>query len=319
MSTNRLLRPNSLVYFSVSQVYTGINPRISYFRASQRSLMREIESSLITSTIARLFIEANYYLNDDALAAIKNAIRTEKSTLAREVLQKLLENAAISAEGEVPLCQDCGSAVVFLEIGQDVHVTGGDLYTAVNDGVKQAYEKGYLRKSVVRQPFSERTNTRDNTPAIIYTDIVPGEQIRITAVPKGGGSENMSRLGMLTPAQDRAGVVEFVVNTVDEAGSNPCPPLIVGVGIGGTAERAMLLAKKALLRPIGLHNEDTETAELEKELLEKINALGIGPMGYGGSTTALAVNVEVLPAHLASLPVAVNLSCHSIKHKESMI
>ena len=281
--------------------------------------MRDIESSQIASTVARLFIEANYHLNDDALEAIKNAIQTEKSTLAREVLQKLLENAAISTEGEVPLCQDCGSAVVFLEIGQDVHVTGGDLYTAVNDGVKQAYEQGYLRKSLVKQPFSKRINTRDNTPAIIYTDIVPGDHIRVTAVPKGGGAENMSRLNMLTPAQGRAGVVEFVVHTVDEAGSNPCPPLIVGVGIGGTADRAMLSAKKALLRTIGLHNDDPETAELEKELLQKINALGIGPMGYGGSTTVLAVNVDVLPAHLASLPVAVNLSCHSIKHKEALI
>lgn len=281
--------------------------------------MRDIDSSQIASTVARLFIEANYHLNDDALAAIKNAIQTEKSTLARDVLQKLLENAAISARGEVPLCQDCGSAVVFLEIGQDVHVTGGDLYTAVNDGVKQAYEQGYLRKSLVKQPFTERINTRDNTPAVIYTDIVPGDHIHITAVPKGGGAENMSRLNMLTPAQGRTGVVDFVVQTIDDAGSNPCPPLIVGVGIGGTADRAMLSAKKALLRKLGLHNNDPETAELEKELLEKINALGIGPMGYGGSTTALAVNVEVLPAHLASLPVAVNLSCHSIKHKEALI
>jgi fumarate hydratase subunit alpha len=281
--------------------------------------MREIESSQITSTVARLFIEANYYLNDDALAAIKNAIQTEKSNLAREVMQKLLENAAISAEGEVPLCQDCGSAVIFLEIGQDVHITGGDLYSAVNDGVKQAYDQGYLRKSVVKQPFSERINTLDNTPAVIYTDIVAGDHIHITAVPKGGGAENMSRLGMLTPAQGRSGVVEFVVRTIDEAGSNPCPPLIVGVGIGGTAERAMLSSKKALLRTIGLHNDDPETAELERELLAKINALGVGSMGYGGSTTALAVNVEVLPAHLASLPVAVNLSCHSIKHKEAQI
>jgi fumarate hydratase subunit alpha len=281
--------------------------------------MREIKSSQITSTVARLFIEANYYLNEDAITAIKNAVSTEKSPLAREVLQKLLENAAVSAEGEIPLCQDCGSATVFLEIGQDVHISGGDLYAAVNDGVKKAYDQGYLRKSIVRQPFSERINTGDNTPAIIYTDIVPGERIHITVAPKGGGAENMSRLCMLTPAHGRIGVVDFVVRTIDEAGSNPCPPLIVGIGIGGTAERAMLLAKKALLRKIGKHNDDPEAAELEEELMEKINALGIGPMGYGGSTTAIAVNVEVLPAHLASLPVAVSLSCHSIKHKEALI
>ncbi len=209
--------------------------------------------------------------------------------------------------------------MVFIELGQDVHIVGGDLNTAINEGVKQAYNEGYLRKSMVNKPFSARVNTKDNTPAIIYTDIVPGDKLKITVVPKGGGAENMSRLGMLTPAAGRQGIVDLVVKAVDEAGSNPCPPVIVGVGIGGTAERTLLLAKKALLRKVGEHNPDPEVAELEKELLEKINGLGIGPMGYGGRTTALAVNVEVFPAHLASLPVAVNLNCHSSRHKEAVI
>ena len=209
--------------------------------------------------------------------------------------------------------------MVFVELGQEVHIAGGDFNAAINEGVKQAYDKGYLRKSMVAKPFSARTNTQDNTPAIIYTDIVPGDKIKITAVPKGGGAENMSRLGMLTPADGREGIVDFVVKAVVEAGSNPCPPVIVGVGIGGTAERTLLLAKRALLRKVGEHSPDPETAELEVELLEKINNSGIGPMGYGGRTTALAVNVEVLPSHLASMPVAVNLNCHSSRHKERVI
>ncbi len=281
--------------------------------------MREIDSRQITATVARLFIEANYHLTDDVLAAIKTAAEAEESEAGRDILHKLLKNADLAAQGLAPLCQDCGTAVVFLEIGQDVHITGGDLYLAVNAGVREAYETGYLRKSQVNRSFSERLNTRDNTPAIVYTDIVPGDKIKIVAVAKGGGAENMSRLRMLTPAEGRPGIVNFVVKTVEEAGSNPCPPIIVGVGIGGTAERAMLSAKKALLRTVGLHNPDAEAAELECELLKKINALGIGPMGYGGRTTALAVNVEVLPAHLASLPVAVNLNCHSSRHHEALI
>jgi fumarate hydratase subunit alpha len=281
--------------------------------------MREIESKTITLTVARLFIEANYQLPDDVLTAITRAAGDEESETAREVLFKLVENAKIAAQGNIPLCQDCGTAVVFMEIGQDAHISGGDLNSAVNAGVRQAYDQGYLRKSIVNQPFSERTNTCDNTPAVVYCEIVPGENIRIVAVPKGGGAENMSRLAMLTPAEGRSGIVEFVIKVVEQAGSNPCPPVVVGVGIGGTADRAMLSAKKALIRPIGLHNIDPEVSELEKELLEKINALGIGPMGYGGKTTALAVNVEVLPSHLASMPVAVNLNCHSSRHKEAVI
>ena len=281
--------------------------------------MREIDAREITKTVASLFCEANYYLTEDVLAAIKKAAVTEESPVAKEVLDQIIKNADIAAREQIPLCQDCGAAVVFIEIGQDVHITGGDFNTAINEGVRQAYDEGYLRKSMVNQPFSARVNTKDNTPAIIYTDIVPGDKIKITVAPKGGGAENMSRLGMLTPAAGRAGILDLVVKAVDEAGSNPCPPVIVGVGIGGTAERTLLLAKKALLRKVGEHNPDPELAELEKELLEKINGLGIGPMGYGGRTTALAVNVEVFPAHLASLPVAVNFNCHSSRHKEAVI
>ena len=281
--------------------------------------MREINAQEITRTVTRLFMEANYYLTDDVLDAIKKAAQTEESPVAKEVLDQIIKNANIAAKEQIPLCQDCGVAVVFIEIGQDLHVTGGDLNTAINEGVKQSYSEGYLRKSMVNKPFSARINTKDNTPAIIYTDIVAGDKLKITVVPKGGGAENMSKLGMLTPAAGRQGIVDFVVKAVDEAGSNPCPPIIVGVGIGGTAERTLLLAKKALLRKVGENNSDPEVATLEKELLEKINALGIGPMGYGGRVTALAVNVEVFPAHLASLPVAVNINCHSSRHKEAII
>jgi fumarate hydratase subunit alpha len=281
--------------------------------------MREIKAEEITKTVADLFKEANYYLTEDVLEAINRAFQSEESPVAKEILKQIIENAAIASKEQIPLCQDCGVAVIFLELGQDAHVVGGDLDTAINEGVKQAYDEGYLRKSMVNKPFSSRINTKDNTPAVIYTDIVPGDKLKITVVPKGGGAENMSRLGMLKPAAGRQGIVDLVVKSVDEAGANPCPPVIVGVGIGGTAEKALLLAKKALLRKVGEPNPDPEVAELEKELLEKINALGIGPMGYGGRTTALAVHVEVFPAHLASMPVAVNLNCHSSRHKEAII
>jgi fumarate hydratase subunit alpha len=282
-------------------------------------LLRDIDAKEVTKTVARLFLEANYYLADDVLDALKKAQNVEESPAGKEVLTQIIRNADIAAEGQIPLCQDCGAAVVFLEVGQEVHIMGGDLTTAVNEGVRQAYEKGYLRKSMVAQPFSSRVNTRDNTPAIIYTEIVPSDKVKITVVPKGGGAENMSRLVMLTPSAGRQGIIDNVLKAVDEAGSNPCPPVIIGVGIGGTAEKTLLLAKKALLRKIGEHNADPETAELEKELLEKVNKLGIGPMGYGGRNTALAVNVEVFPAHIASMPLAVNLNCHSSRHKEAML
>ena len=281
--------------------------------------MKEIDCKQITETVARLFEEACHYLPQDVLDALKRARETEKSPVGREILDRLLENAAIAGKGEVPLCQDTGDAIVFLELGQDVHIVGGDLYTAINEGVRQGYDKGYLRKSMVLQPFSARINTKDNTPAIIYTDIVPGDKLKIIAKPKGGGAENMSRLAMLKPAQGRQGVIDFVVKAVDEAGSNPCPPVIVGVGIGGTVEKTFLLAKRALLRDVGEPNPDAEVAELEREILQRVNKLGIGPMGCGGTITAIAVHVDVFPSHIASLPVAVNLQCHSARHKVAIL
>jgi len=281
--------------------------------------MKEIDCKQITETVARLFEEACHYLPQDVLDALKRARETETSPVGREILDRLLENAAIAGKGEVPLCQDTGDAIVFLELGQDVHIVGGDLYTAINEGVRQGYDKGYLRKSMVLQPFSARINTKDNTPAIIYTDIVPGDKLKIIAKPKGGGAENMSRLAMLKPAQGRQGVIDFVVKAVDEAGSNPCPPVIVGVGIGGTVEKTFLLAKRALLRDVGEPNPDAEVAELEREILQRVNKLGIGPMGCGGTITAIAVHVDVFPSHIASLPVAVNLQCHSARHKVAIL
>ena len=281
--------------------------------------MRDIDSKEVIKTVSRLFQEANFFLPEDVLASLKQARESEESPVGREVLDRILENSDIATKERIPLCQDCGAAVVFLELGQEAHIVGGDLYTAVNDGVRQGYEEGYLRKSMVRLPYSTRVNTRDNTPAIIYTDIVPGDKLKITVVPKGGGGENMTRLAMLPPARGRQGVIDFVVNAVDEAGSNPCPPVIVGVGIGGTAEQTLLLAKRALLRKVGEPNPDAEFTQLEKEILKRVNNLGIGPMGYGGRITALAVHVEVFPAHIASLPVAVNLQCHSARHKEAIL
>ena len=281
--------------------------------------MRDINAKDITNTVARLFMEANYYLTEDVLIALKKARDNEESPEGKEVLEQIIKNADIAAKEKLALCQDCGAAVVFLELGQEVHIVNGDLVTAINDGVRKAYDEGYLRKSMVNRPFSARINTKDNTPAIIYTDIVPDDKLKIIVVPKGGGAENMSRLIMLTPADGRQGIIDNVLKAVDEAGSNPCPPIIVGVGIGGTTEKTMMLAKKALLRKVGEHNSDPEIAELERELLQKVNKLGIGPMGYGGRTTALAVNIEVFPAHIASMPMAVNLNCHSSRHKEAVI
>lgn len=281
--------------------------------------MRDIDAKEISKTVSRLFQEANFFLPEDVIASLKRARESEESPVAREVIDGILENAGIAAQEKMPLCQDCGAAVLFLELGQEVHITGGDLYAAVNEGVRQAYSEGYLRKSMVKRPYSERVNTKDNTPAIIHTAIVPGDKLRIIAMPKGGGAENMTRLAMLPPARGRQGIIDFVVSAVDEAGSNPCPPVVVGVGIGGTAEKTLMLAKKALLRKIGEPSPDAEMAELEREILRRINNLGIGAMGYGGRVTALAVNVEVLPAHIASMPVAVNLNCHSSRHKEAIL
>jgi fumarate hydratase subunit alpha len=281
--------------------------------------MREIKVSDVTEAISRLFQEACYCLPEDVVAALKKAREKEESPGARAVLDSILENIEIAGKGEIPLCQDTGNAIVFLELGQEVHITGGDLYTAVNEGVRQGYANGYLRKSVVRQPFSARVNTKDNTPAIIYTDIVPGDRLKIIAKPKGGGSENMTRLTVLTPAEGRQGIIDFVVNRVDESGSNPCPPVIVGIGIGGTTDKTMLMAKKALLRKVGEPNPDAEVAGLEREILERVNNLGIGAMGYGGRITALAVHVDTFPCHIASLPVAVNPQCWCARHKEAIL
>lgn len=281
--------------------------------------MREIEASSITQAVAQLCQEANFGLAEDVLSALKLAQQTEESPLGREVLSQLIENAQIAKEERLPLCQDCGTAIVFLEIGQEIHITGGDLCAAVEEGVRQGYAQGYLRKSMVSQPFSARINTKDNTPPVIHIEIVPGDQLKITVMPKGSGAENMSQLAMLKPSDGRRGIIDLVVRTVDEAGGNPCPPLIIGLGIGATSEKAMLLAKKALLRKVAQPNPDPEIAELEKEILAQVNALGIGPLGFGGRTTALAVHAEVMPTHIASLPVAVNLQCHSARHKEAIL
>jgi fumarate hydratase subunit alpha len=279
--------------------------------------MREISAQQVTEVVSRLFMEANTELGEDVLGAIEQAREKEESPTAREVLGELLENARIAKQEQVPMCQDTGLAVVFVELGQDVHVTGGYLYEAIQEGVRRGYKEGYLRKSACH-PFS-RLNTGDNTPAIIHLDLVPGDRLRLLAVPKGGGSENMSRVMMLTPSVGKAGVMDYVVERVRESSSNPCPPVIVGVGIGGTFEKAAILAKKALLRPLGSANPDPELDQMEGELLKRINDLGIGPQGYGGRTTALGVFIEMVPCHIASLPVAVNLQCHASRHKEAVI
>jgi fumarate hydratase subunit alpha len=278
--------------------------------------LREIRAEEVTQAVALMAKEANFFLPEDVLNSIRQAVDTEESPLGKATLEKILDNAAIAAKERVPLCQDCGLVVILVRLGQDVHIVGGSLNTAIEEGIKKGYADGYLRKSLVQHPFSSRTNTKTNCPAVIHTEIVPGDKVTIVLMPKGGGSENMSRLAMLSPSQGRRGVVDVVVKAVDEAGSNPCPPVIVGVGIGGTAEKASLLAKEALLRPLGQPSPDPEVADLEKEIFQKINSLGIGPQGFGGSTTALAVHAEVFPAHIASLPVAVNILCHSARHKE---
>ena len=281
--------------------------------------MRLIKATEITEAVSSLFKQANYTLGDDVLAALNKARKEEESPAGRQALDAILENARIAAEEKIPLCQDCGTAVVFLEIGQGVHVVEGDLSAAVDEGVRRAYKEGFLRKSILARPFSDRKNTGDNTPAVIHPSIVPGDKLKIIVLPKGGGAENMSKLGMLLPSVGKKGVIDFVVNAVSEAWSNPCPPVIIGVGIGGTAEKAMMLAKHALIRKVGEPSPDKETANLEKEILHKVNNLGIGPMGYGGRITALAVHVESFPAHITALPVAVNLQCHSARHREEIV
>ena len=280
-------------------------------------MIREISSKKIIEVVRDLCIDANYNLGDDVLRAFDKAIEAEESATGIEVLKELKENARIAREEKAPICQDCGLAVVFIEIGQDVHIKGGDLKEAINEGVRQGYKDGYLRKSACH-PLT-RKNTGDNTPAIIHIQIVPGDKIKIVFAPKGGGAENMSRVTMLTPAVGIEGVKDFVVNRVKESGSNPCPPTVIGVGVGGTFERSAILAKKAILRDIGNRNPDPELATIEEEILTRINRLGIGPMGYGGNTTSLDVFLEIEPCHIASLPVAVNIQCHAGRHKEAII
>ena len=279
--------------------------------------MREVQAAEITKAVRDLFIVANCNLGEDVLAAFDRAIEKDESPVAKEVIRELKENARIARDEQSPICQDTGLAVLFVEVGQDVHVVGGDLKAAINEGVKKGYGEGYLRKSACH-PFT-RANTKDNTPAVIHFDIVPGDKIRIVAVPKGGGAENMSRVDMLSPSAGLEGIKEFVVRRIEVSGSNPCPPTVVGVGIGGTFERSALLAKKALVRKIGERNADPELAEVEIDVLARINKLGIGPMGYGGNTTSLDVFFEVEPCHIASLPVAVNVQCHAARHKEAVI
>ena len=281
--------------------------------------MREIHVSAIRDTVSRMSQEANFFLPDDVLDALKKARKNEEAPRAQKVLDMIVKNSEIAAEKQIALCQDTGTTVIFLEIGQDVHLIGGHLIDALSDGVRSGYKEGFLRNSIVNQPFSARINTGDNTPPIVHTDIVPGEDLRITILPKGGGCENMSRLAILRPGDGKKGVIDFTLKAIEESGGNPCPPLIVGVGIGGTAEHVMHMAKKSLLRKVGVLNPDPEVAELEQELLEIVNASGIGPQAWGGRSTALAVNIETHPTHITSLPVGVNLQCHSARLKTATI
>lgn len=280
--------------------------------------MREVNVALITDTVKRLSIEANYFLGADIKESLEKSRKEETYELAGQVLDKIILNSEIACKEKMPMCQDTGMACVFLEIGQDVHFLGGNLEAAINEGVRRGYEDGFLRKSVVDDPI-RRVNTKDNTPAVIYYDIVDGDKVKVTLAPKGFGSENMSKIGMLKPSDGLEGVKNFVIETVKAAGPNPCPPMVVGVGIGGTFDKAAYLAKKALIRPINTSNKDEFYKDLEIELLEKINKLGIGPQGFGGKTTALGLNIETYPTHIAGLPVAVNINCHATRHKEAII
>ena len=280
--------------------------------------MREISAKLITDTIAEMCIDANCNLNEDVYTALEQAKQKEESPIAKEILCQLTKNADIAQKNQVPICQDTGMAIVFMEVGQEVHIVDGILEDAVNEGVRKGYEKGYLRKSVVEDPFL-RVNTKDNTPAIVYTKIVCGDKIEITVAPKGFGSENMSRIYMLKPSDGIEGAKEAILQTVREAGPNPCPPMVVGVGCGGSFEYSAYLAKKALLRPIGSHSDKEHIRQMEKELLQKMNDTGIGPQGLGGRTTVLAVNIESYPTHIAGMPIAINISCHVTRHCHKVI
>jgi fumarate hydratase subunit alpha len=279
--------------------------------------MREVPVSQIAETVKKLCIDANFYLGEDVLKAFDRGEQTEESAVGKEIFQQLKENARIAREEQVAMCQDTGLAVVFVELGQEVHIVGGDFNQAINEGVRQGYKEGYLRKSACH--CFTRANTKDNTPAIIHLDLVPGDKMKITVAPKGGGSENMSTVNMMTPSDGIEGIKKRVVEWVKQAGSNPCPPVVIGVGIGGTFEQAALIAKKALLRPLNEKNPDPQVAGLEEELLALVNNLGIGPQGLGGRITALAVHVNMIPCHIASFPLAVNINCHAHRHKEAVI
>ena len=280
--------------------------------------MRELDVSVVRDAVARLCVAANTRLPEDVKKAIDEFWSKEDWAIAKGVLENIVENYKIADSENVPICQDTGMACVFLEVGQEVHFVGGGLYDAVNAGVRRGYTEGYLRKSVVADPI-RRGNTGDNTPAVVYTDIVPGDKVKITVGPKGFGSENMSAIKMLKPSDGLEGIKKFILDTVEAAGPNPCPPMVVGVGIGGTFDKAAYLAKKALMRPLDVRNPDPYYADLEGELLEKINALGIGPQGFGGLTTALGLNIEVMPTHIAGMPCAVNIGCHATRHATEVL
>ena len=279
--------------------------------------MREIKAQQVIDVVKRLCVEANCQLPGDIKACIESGCANEPWAPAKEILDRIVENYEIAAANNRPICQDTGMACVFVTVGQEVHVDG-DLTEAIHEGVRQGYTEGYLRKSVVRDPL-DRVNTKDNTPAMIYYDIVPGDKIEITVAPKGFGSENMSQIKMLKPSDGVQGVKDFILKVVEDAGPNPCPPIVIGVGIGGTFDKAAFMAKKALMRPADVPNPVPFYAELEKEMLEKVNALGIGPQGFGGKTTALALNIEQCPTHIAGLPIAVNINCHVTRHKTEVL
>jgi fumarate hydratase subunit alpha len=280
--------------------------------------MRELNVSEIIPAVKKLCMEANYNLGEDVYDGLKNAMNTEESPLGKSILQDIVKNAEIAREDQVPICQDTGLAVLFVRMGQDLHIVGGDFSEAINQGVREGYKDGYLRKSIVTDPI-ERKNSGDNTPAIINLEIVPGDKLEIVCAPKGGGSENMSEVKMLKPSDGVEGIKDFVVDRVARSGGNPCPPVIVGVGIGGTFDKCAQLAKKALLREVGTKHPDPYYAKLEEELLTLVNKVGIGPQGLGGRTTALAVQIEVHPCHIASFPVAVNMQCHAARHKSIVL
>lgn len=281
--------------------------------------MRRIEAREITNEVKNLFLKANFHIGKDVLEALEKALEIEESKVGRDALKMIIDNNRLASAEELAICQDTGLAVLFIELGQEVCIVNGDYVGAINEGVEKAYAEGYLRKSVVDDPVFDRKNTKTNTPAFIYTDIVAGDKIKITVLPKGFGSENMSALAMLTAAHGAQGIVDFIEDTVRKAGPNPCPPTIVGVGIGGTADKAMVEAKKATFRPIGEYNANPKYAQMEKETLERINGLGIGPAGLGGNTTSLAVHINYLPTHIAGMPVAVNICCHAARHASGEI